>query len=53
MIKFLKGVMGADKYERYVEFHERSGCTHAPMSRKEFWREHYKEQDRNPGARCC
>lgn len=53
MIDYVKGVLGADKYERYLEFHAKSGCAHEPVSRKEFWRRHYAEQDANPGARCC
>lgn len=52
-VRFIKGVLGADKYERYLEFHAASGCGHAPLSRKEFWEEHYRSQDENPGARCC
>ena len=51
--EMLRGVVGADKYERYVRFHQQSGCGEPPLSRREFWREHYRDQDRNPGSRCC
>lgn len=48
-----RGVVGANAYDNYVLFHQGSGCTHPPLSEKEFWREKYKAEDANPGARCC
>ncbi|MFN8096856.1 MAG: YbdD/YjiX family protein [Dermatophilaceae bacterium] len=48
-----RGVTGADAYERYVGHLEREhpGCP-VPTER-EFWREKYADQDRNPRSRCC
>ena len=52
--KLADGVLGADKYQRYLEHHRAHGCEgQAPMSEREFWRARYAEQDANPGSRCC
>ncbi|MDO4916494.1 MAG: YbdD/YjiX family protein [Rothia sp. (in: high G+C Gram-positive bacteria)] len=50
---FANGVLGADKYQKYLAYHRQSGCTEAPMSEREFWRDVSDRQERNPGARCC
>ncbi|MFB7797152.1 YbdD/YjiX family protein [Isoptericola sp. NPDC056134] len=50
---YVRQVMGDDAYRTYVT-HERSAHPdREPMGEREFWREHYAEQDRNPGSRCC
>jgi uncharacterized short protein YbdD (DUF466 family) len=49
---FLKGVLGADRYEHYLEHHRAHGCGE-PMSRREFWRDYHRWQDENPQGRCC
>ena len=50
---YVRQVMGDDAYATYVA-HERSAHPdREPMGEREFWREHYAEQDRNPGSRCC
>jgi len=52
---YLRGMMGADAYEKYLEFHESTHASdgHAPMSEREFWRDRDDRQDRNPQGRCC
>lgn len=51
--RFWRGVIGADAYERYVE-HLTRVHPQAPIpSKREFWREKYAEQERNPRQRCC
>lgn len=50
---YVRQVMGDDAYATYVA-HERSAHPdREPLGEREFWREHYAEQDRNPGSRCC
>lgn len=51
--RFARGVLGSDAYDKYLQHHFVTGCEHEPLSEKDFWREKYAEQDRNPGARCC
>lgn len=53
LVRFASGVLGADKYERYLDYHRRSGCSGPPMSEKEYWRSLTDHQEANPGARCC
>ncbi|WHS50687.1 YbdD/YjiX family protein [Rothia sp. SD9660Na] len=50
---FASGVMGADKYQKYLAHHRASGCTHDPMTEREFWKDYTDSLDKNPGARCC
>ncbi|MFQ4150084.1 YbdD/YjiX family protein [Arthrobacter sp. LAPM80] len=51
--RYLKGVLGEDSYELYLEHHLATGCDVAPMTVKEFWRDNYSRQDANPEGRCC
>lgn len=51
--RFVSGVTGADRYERYVEHLRRVHPERPVPTRADFWRAHYDEQERNPGARCC
>ncbi|WP_306513911.1 YbdD/YjiX family protein [Janibacter hoylei] len=53
MGRFVSGVTGADRYERYVEHLGRVHPDRSVPSRADFWREHYARQERNPGTRCC
>ncbi len=50
---FARGVVGADAYDRYLDFHARSGCAQPAMSEREFWRDKTDRQERNPTSRCC
>jgi len=59
---FVRGVMGEDAYEKYLLHH---AAVHgsggdgdivdapAPMTEREFWRDHSDRQDANPQGRCC
>ncbi len=50
---YMRGITGADAYDRYVE-HLRRTHPDAPVpSEKDFWREKYDEMERNPKTRCC
>ncbi len=51
--KYLKGVLGEDSYEKYLDHHHATGCVTAPMTVKEFWRDKTDRQDNNPEGRCC
>lgn len=47
------GVLGADKYQKYLAHHRATGCKHPPMTEREFWRDHTNRMEKNPGTRCC
>ena len=50
---YVREVMGDAKYERYVR-HLRAVHPDAPVpTEREFWRQHYAEQEASPGTRCC
>lgn len=51
--RFVRGVVGSDAYDTYLRHHRITGCTHEPMSEKEFWRHKYAVQDSSPEGRCC
>ena len=47
-------MLGADKYQRYLEHHRAHGCEgEKPMSEREFWRSWQDWQERHPEGRCC
>ena len=50
---YLKGVLGEDSYEKYLDHHQATGCATEPMNIKEFWRDKTDRQDANPEGRCC
>ncbi|WP_226913432.1 YbdD/YjiX family protein [Gephyromycinifex aptenodytis] len=50
---YIRGVTGADAYERYVAHLQRTHPQAPIPSEKQFWRDKYAEMDRNPKARCC
>ncbi len=50
---WVKGVLGEDAYERYLEHHRRTGCDGAVLTEREFWRAHTDRMDRDPQSRCC
>lgn len=51
--RFARGIMGSDAYDKYLHHHAITGCTHEPMTEKEFWRAKYTKQDNSPEGRCC
>ncbi len=50
---YMNGLTGQSKYEVYLEHERLAHPDREPLSEREFWRQHYAEQDANPGARCC
>ncbi|MEL4359284.1 MULTISPECIES: YbdD/YjiX family protein [unclassified Luteococcus] len=53
LTRFANGVLGADKYERYLDWHRTTRQSGEPLDRKSFWRHEYHRQEHNPGSRCC
>lgn len=52
--RWFAGVLGADKYQRYLEYHAAHGGPGSePMSEREFWRDWQDHQQNNPQGRCC
>lgn len=51
--KFIDGVLGADKYDRYLAHHSANHPDLDPMSEREFWKDYSDWQERNPQGRCC
>lgn len=50
---FLRGVLGEDAYQHYLEHHARTHPQAEPMSERQFWKDRMDWQDRNPQGRCC
>lgn len=50
---YVRGVTGADAYERYCEHLTRTHPDELLPSERDFWREKYADQERNPKTRCC
>lgn len=51
--RFARGILGSDAYDKYLAHHRVTGCAHAPMTEREFWRWKYAQQDASPEERCC
>lgn len=53
--RVVRGVMGADAYERYLDYHaaHHDSATHPPMTERAFWRDRDDRRDREPQGRCC
>ncbi|KAB1644346.1 MULTISPECIES: YbdD/YjiX family protein [unclassified Pseudoclavibacter] len=51
--RLLRGMLGANAYNDYVAHRQRVHPGKPVMSEREFWREQAREQEANPGARCC
>lgn len=51
--RVLDGILGGDRYQKYLAHHARTGCEHPPMTEKQYWQDYYRHQEQNPGARCC
>lgn len=50
---YMNGITGESKYAAYCAHARSVHSDKIPLTEREFWRQHYAEQDRNPGARCC
>ena len=53
LVRYLEGVLGADKYRVYLEHQARTHPDVQPMGEREFWRDYADWQDKNPQGRCC
>ena len=51
--KFFKGILRADAYQKYLEHMARVHPDQTPASERDFWRERYDWEERNPQGRCC
>ena len=52
-VRFGNGVLGADRYQRYLEYHRATGCEREPLTERQFWRDYQDWQDAHPEGRCC
>lgn len=50
---YLRGISGADAYDRYLDHHRRAHPSAHAMTEREFWRDKTDAMERNPKARCC
>ncbi|MCU1546726.1 MAG: hypothetical protein JWP30_1826 [Homoserinimonas sp.] len=50
---FISSLMGEDAYEKYREHHVSTHGNEPAMTERQFWRDRYDRQDRNPEGRCC
>ncbi|MDO5628587.1 MAG: YbdD/YjiX family protein [Mobilicoccus sp.] len=50
---YMRGITGADAYDRYVAHLQRThpGC--AVPTERDFWRAKFDDMERNPKSRCC
>ena len=53
LVRYLEGVLGADKYRVYLEHQARTHPGVAPMGERDFWRDYTDWQEKNPQGRCC
>jgi uncharacterized short protein YbdD (DUF466 family) len=53
LVWFARGVTGESKYDAYVAHERAAHPDREPMSERDYWRCLYREQDANPGSRCC
>lgn len=51
--RLARGILGSDAYDRYLTHHRVTGCAHAPMTEREFWRDRHATQDARAEGRCC
>ncbi|GAB3268006.1 YbdD/YjiX family protein [Microbacterium lacusdiani] len=50
---YAKGLTGESKYGAYVAHERAAHPDRAPLTEREFWRCVYRDQEANPGSRCC
>ncbi|QIZ36489.1 YbdD/YjiX family protein [Saccharopolyspora sp. ASAGF58] len=51
--QIVRGVVGENAYERYLDHHRRNHSDEEPLTERAFWRRHVDRQDATPGSRCC
>ncbi|KNA92772.1 YbdD/YjiX family protein [Gordonia sp. w5E2] len=50
---YVQSVMGDRDYDRYLAHHASEHGASAPLTEREYWRQRFADQDRNPQGRCC
>lgn len=50
---YIRGVIGADAYERYAAHQSARHPGEPVLDEKSFWRAKYEDMERNPRSRCC
>jgi len=50
---WVTNLMGDRSYDVYVAHRRKHHPDAQILGEKEFWRAKYRDQDENPGARCC
>lgn len=50
---YVTSLMGDRAYATYAAHHRAVHGDDPPMTERQFWAERYREQDSNPGSRCC
>lgn len=50
---YVTSLMGDRAYETYVAHHLAGHPDTPPIGERQFWIERYRDQDDNPGSRCC
>ncbi|MGI6878399.1 YbdD/YjiX family protein [Microbacterium sp. gxy059] len=50
---YVNGLTGQSRYADYVAHERVAHPDRAPLSERDFWRRVYRDQDANPGSRCC
>jgi uncharacterized short protein YbdD (DUF466 family) len=50
---YVTTLMGDRAYDVYVAHLRAHHPDAEPLTERQFWRQRAREQDRNPGARCC
>ncbi len=50
---YIRGVIGADAYERYAAHQAARHPGEPALDEKSFWRAKYEDMERNPRSRCC
>lgn len=50
---YVDGIVGANAYSRYVAHLGRNHPGAPVPTERDFWRQHYADQEANPTTRCC
>jgi uncharacterized short protein YbdD (DUF466 family) len=50
---WVTSLMGDHAYDGYLAHQRATHPDDRPLDVSEFWAERYREQDANPGSRCC
>ncbi len=50
---YVTSLMGDRAYEMYVTHHRAEHGEDPPLGERDFWVQRYRDQDANPGSRCC